>query len=311
MMKNILKKRVLIILLCTTALLFASFNLFSCYGDNPLPQKKEVTTIFDNFPANDGIAVDVYGTVFAANYGQFVQTGGDGSTVLQANPFKKVFDTIASGLINPVGTAVDSEGTIYVSNANNFVSGEVTQLNSDGSKVILATIEGYPSGITVDEHDNLYIANYLKGLVHKIDTEGKLSVYAQDERLFGGVGIDFDNDGNLVVGNLITGDVLSINPSGQTNLVTTIPTVQQFSVIGYITYFKNHIYATVGAENRIYKISLETGEFEVFAGNGEAASTDGPVLEASLNRPNGITVDPYRKILYITEFGNRLRAISL
>ncbi len=290
---------------------FGALNLLSCYGDNFIPPKNEVTTIFENFPANDGLAVDLYGNVFAANFGQFTATGGNGSTVLRANPFKKEIDTIVNGLTSPVGTAIDSNGDIYVSNANNFASGDVLKVTHDNTKTTLATIEGYPSGITVDEDDNIYIANYLKGLVHKIDVDGNLSVYAEDQRLFGGVGIDFDDYGNLIVGNLITGDILSISPSKEVSLVAKIPTVVEFSVIGYIAHYRDHIYATAGAENVIYKVSLETGDFEIFAGNGQAASTDGALLEASFNSPNGITIDPYRKLLYVTEFGNRLRAIRL
>jgi len=277
---------------------FGIFNLVSCYGDNFIPPKKEVTTLFDNFPANDGLTVDPFGNVYAANFGEFTATGGNGTTLLKANPFKKEFDTIVSGLTNPVGT-------------NNFANGNVVKISYDNTKTVLATIEGYPSGITTDDNDNIYIANYLKGLVHKIDTAGNLTVYAEDQRLFGGVGIDFDNDGNLIIGNLITGDILSISPNKEVKLIAKIPTVVEFSVIGYIAHYKNHIYATAGAEHVIYKVSLKTGEFEIFAGNGEAASIDGPLLEASFNSPNGITIDPYRKILYVNEFGNKLRAIRL
>ncbi len=297
------------IVLCT--LLGISMALISCYGDGIDPEA-EVETVVLDLAGNDAVTVDKKGNVYVSEYGQFVNTGGNGTRIIKISKQGEASEFL-SGLEGPLGNAIDVQGNFYVNNANNTRSGEVLKIAPDGTRTVLATIDGWPSGLTLDYQNNIYVSNFLTPTVHKITPQGDVSIYATDPRLAGGVGIDFDYKGNLVVGNFATADIVSITPVGNVSLIATIPdiVVNGFG-IGYITVVGNSIFATGIAVNKIFRVTLN-GKVEEFAGTGEATVLDGPLKEASFNGPNGITADAYGKALYISEFGGTgaLRKIKL
>ena len=304
-MKKIIKSCKLFVLLS------ASVLFVSCYGDG-VDREPEVETIVSDFAGNDAVTIDKRGNVYVSEYGQFENTGGNGTRVLKVSRQGEVSDFITD-LSGPLGNAIDFQGNFYVSNDNNTQRGDILKVSPDGTKTVLATIDGWPTGLTLDHQNNIYVSNFLTPTVHKITPEGEVTVFASDPRLAGGVGIDFDRRGNLVVGNFATADILSITPDGEVSLIANIPNivVNGFG-IGYITVLGNSVFATGIAVNKIFRVTLD-GEVEEFAGTGDAAVVDGPVEEASFNGPNGITADKYNKALYISEFGGTgaVRKISL
>ncbi len=306
-MKTNIKNRAIVLF----AILGISMALISCYGDGIDPEA-EVETIVSDFEANDAVTVDKLGNVYVSEYGQFANTGGNGTRVLKVNKQGDVSEFI-TGLSGPLGNAIDNQGNFYVNNDNNTTRGDVLKVAPDGTRTVLATINGWPSGLALDHENNIYVSNFITPTVHKITPDGEVSVYATDPRLAGGVGIDFDRRGNLVVGNFSTADIVSITPEGSVSLIATIPdiTINGFG-IGYITVVGNSVFATGIAVNKIFRVTLD-GEVEEFAGTGEAAVVDGPIKEASFNGPNGITADKYGKAIYISEFGGTgaLRKIKL
>ncbi|TPN83900.1 NHL repeat-containing protein [Aquimarina algicola] len=276
--------------------------LSSCHGDGIDPDV-EVETVVSDFAGNDAVSVDRRGNVFVSEYGQFENTGGNGTRILKINKQGDVSEFI-TGLIGPLGNAIDNQGNFYVNNANNTARGDVLKVTPNGDRIVLATIDGWPSGLTLDYKNNIYVSNFATPTVHKITPDGEVSVYASDPRLAGCVGIDFDRKGNLVVSNFSTADILSISTDGSVSLVATIPdiVVNGFG-IGYSTVVGNSVFATGIAVNKIFRVSLQDGKVEEFAGTGDAATIDGPIEEASFNGPNGITSDKYERALYISEFG--------
>ncbi|MDY8136992.1 SMP-30/gluconolactonase/LRE family protein [Aquimarina sp. 2201CG5-10] len=283
----------------------------SCHGDGFDPEF-EVETIVSDFSGNDAVSVDRRGNIYVSEYGQFTNTGGNGTRVLKVSQDGDLTEFLTD-LTGPLGNAFDNQGNFYVNDANNTVSGNVVKITPDGTRTILATIDGWPTGMTLDRNNNIYVSNFLSPTVHKITQDGEVTVYATDPRLTGGVGIDFDRQGNLIVGNFSTADIVSIDKNGSVSLIANIPdiVINGFG-IGYITVVGNSIFATGIAVNKIFKVSLD-GEIKVFAGTGEAAVIDGLVLEASFNGPNGITSDKYGKAIYVSEFGGTgaLRKIKL
>lgn len=275
----------------------------------------KVETLVQNFQATDGLSVDDQGSIYASDYGSFM-----GTEVLKVNPDTGATEVAVNNLSAPTGNTIDAAGTIFVVNnvrrvreGSDELQGDVLRVLEDGTRTVVATLPGFPSGITLDEEGNAYVSNYFFPGVHKITPDGEVTVFAEDNRLFGGVGIDFDDEGNLFVGNFITGVILKISPDSSIEILATIPTVQEGVVIGYITYFDEMIYATAVGEHVIYSVSM-SGEAKILAGSGEKESKDGPLLSASFNTPNGITADPTKKVLYVTEGGENggaLRVISL
>ena len=293
-------KTIFVKFLLSTVLFFIILNLSSCYGDgiNPNP---EVETLISGFAANGAVSVDRDGIIYVSEYGRFVNTGGTGTRVFKVSKHGKVLDTI-KGLSGPMGTTKDSKGNLYINNDNNTVRGEVLKISPTGDREVIASINGWPSSMAIDQNDNLYISNYTAPTVHKITPDGEVTIFAEDPRLLGGVGIDLDSKGNVIVANFYTADIYSINKNGEISLITTIPdiVVQNFG-IGYITVVNDFIYATGIAVNYLYKVSMD-GSIETIAGNGEAAQIDGPLLEASFSNPNGIAANKYKRILYISEY---------
>ena len=286
----------------TFVLLMITVTNISCHGD-PIARNPEVETVVMDFPGNDAVTVDRQGNVYVSEYGQFVETGGTGTRVMKVSKDGEVSEFI-TGLKGPLGSAIDNQGNFYVNHAGNLVTGEVLKVTPDGSKEILAIVDGWPTGLALDHENNIYVTNFISPTIHKITPEGTVTIYATDNRLAGCVGIDFDRKGNLIVGNFATADILSIDPEGSVSLVANIPdiVVNGFG-IGYITIVGNSVFATGIGVNKIFRVSLTNGEVNEFAGTGEAATIDGLTAEASFNGPNGITSHWYTKSLYISEFG--------
>lgn len=297
---KVFRKESLTKIIWFTSSLLIVLLLSSCYGDDIRPDP-QVETLINNFAANGAVSIGKNGNVYVSEYGRFVDTGGSGTRVFRLSPKGKILDTI-QGLSGPLGTAQDSKGNLYVNNANNTINGQVLKIQPNGDRKVIATIDGWPSSMTIDHKDNLFISNYTAPTVHKISSDGEITVYANDPRLLGGVGIDLDSKGNVIVANFYTADIYSIDQNGQISLVANIPNIviQNFG-IGYITIVNDVIYATGIAVNYIFKVSLD-GVVEIIAGNGEPKQVDGPLLEASFTNPNGIAFNRYTRTFYISEY---------
>jgi len=298
-------------------LLLVTLTIISCDSDDgatPTPDEPKeltVTTLVDNFPANDGLFVANDGAIFASHFGSFDgNTGmGNGTTVYEISPEGNV-TVKEDNIVAPMQGVMDSQGNFYTSQENEGVAGEIVQITSSGEKNVLGEVEGWPSGMTIDSQDNIYVANFVAGTIHKVTPSGNISLFASDALLAGCVGIGLDKDENIIAGNYNNGDIVKILPNGNVSLITTISDVVSGFGIGYIAIFENDIYATGIGNNLIYKVTMD-GTTEVFAGTGENSSTDGLLLNATFSAPNGIAADPERRILYISEFGQpKLRKIQ-
>nr|WP_299342492.1 hypothetical protein [Allomuricauda sp.] len=292
------------------------FLTSSCTDDfiGKVSEKAKVETIVPNFPGNDGVSIDRQGNVLTSNFGNF-----SGTEVLRTMPRTGEFEIAVDSVLAPTGNAVDRHGNIYVVNNIRFTAqndgtteADVLKVAPDGSRTVLATLPGFPSGLTLDNKGNAYVSNFSFPGVHKVTPQGEVTVFAEDVRLGGSVGIDFDNRGNLYVGNFVSGEILKIKRDGAIELLATLPIIVQDFVLGYLTFFADSLFVTAIGENVIYRVTL-SGDMSVFAGNGQLGTIDGALEEASFASPNGIAVDPLRKVIYISEFasGGGLRAIKL
>ncbi|MEL7269820.1 MAG: SMP-30/gluconolactonase/LRE family protein [Bacteroidota bacterium] len=283
--------------------------------DNPdttPPVENKVRTLLSSFRANDGLSVDADGMVYASDFNNFM-----GVQVLRVDPESAAVELAVDNVQAPTGNVTDGSGNTFVvhnvrqpdPNSSDTV-GDVILIDSDGNRTTIATLPGFPSGIALDADGNLYVSNFDFPGVHQIDTNGEISIYAEDDRLTGCVGITFDEDGNLYAGNFTTGAILKIASDQTVERLAIIPTVRQGVVIGYLTFLNDFIYATGIGEHVIYRVSL-TGEASIIAGSGTQSSTDGSLLGATFDQPNGIAADPDKNVLYVNEIGGTLRVIDL
>ncbi|MEM6895407.1 MAG: SMP-30/gluconolactonase/LRE family protein [Bacteroidota bacterium] len=280
--------------------------------DTTPPVENKVRTLISSFRANDGLSVDANGMVYASDFNNFM-----GVQVLRVDPESSAVEVAVDNVQAPTGNVTDDSGNTFVVHNvrqpdpnSSDTEGDVIRVDADGNRTTIATLPGFPSGIALDAEGNLYVSNFDFPGVHQIDTNGEISIYAEDDRLTGGVGITFDNDGNLYVGNFTTGAILKIASDQTVERLAIIPTVQQGVVIGYLTFLDDFIYATGIGEHVIYRVSL-TGEASIFAGSGTQSSTDGSLLGATFDQPNGIAADPDKNVLYVNEIAGTLRVIDL
>jgi len=93
---------------------------------------------------------------------------------------------LASGLLGPVGCALDSRQRLYVAEAGlgNIPGTRILRTNSQGLLAPWVDLAGSAaplialSGLAVDEHDRIYVANYVDGRIARITPEGAVSLFA-------------------------------------------------------------------------------------------------------------------------------------
>lgn len=243
---------------------------------------------------NDGLAIDPAGNIFASRYYNSTVTkiSPDGSTEIFANGFS-----------DPNGLAFGPDGFLYVTNAT---GNRIDKVSPDG--VVSTVISNFtnPAGVAFDPSGNMIIASYQQSKLFVYDTGGNLTEYLTGNGLNGPVGIIFDENENLYIGNFNDGKVLKRSPNGSVTAIGDIP-----GWMGFLTYANGYVYATAYQGNRIYRIKSDGTEQVVFAGTGNAGTTDGDLLSASFNAPNGIAASATGDTLFVSDFDSRsLRMIT-
>lgn len=222
-----------------------------------------VTTLAPPTPTefSGDLAVDSAGNIFAANFGTAlnqanggavwkVMPGGEfslfatgflgasGNTFdAQGNLFQSniaanridrvtpdgtrtVFTT--DGIVNPVGLAHDSAGNLYVANCGNSTIRMITP-QGQASTFAASALLSCPNGLTIDDQDTLYAANFNNGNIIRMPQGGVPEILASTpasvSKPNGGNGhIIFGNDRLYVVSNA-THQVFELLLDGTLNLI--------------------------------------------------------------------------------------------
>jgi len=93
--------------------------------------------------------------------------------------------------------------------------------------------------------------------------------------------------------------MLKIDPKG---VVAPFATVSEKG-LGHLCFKEDRFYVTASQSHAIYEVTLD-GTAKRILGNGEREIVDGARAKARLSFPNGITVHPWARRLYINEFVN-------
>ncbi len=253
-------------------------------------------------------------------------------------------------LVGPGAIALDADGSIYIAESRAHrvrkidATGRITTIagtgeegyGGDGGPATVAQLNG-PNSLEVDGKGNLYVAEYGGRRIRKIDRSGIITTIAGNGiQGFGGDGgpatqaqLDFVGDlavdaaGNLYFTDLNTARVRKVDYSG------TITTVVGTGVQGWagdggpateaeITTpsgialdAEGNLFLTEYWAGRMRKVDSE-GIITTIAGTGEQRSSGdkGLAVDAALDRPSAIAVDPTGK-LYVTEaYGYRVRVLE-
>ena len=154
-------------------------------GSVPAPGSEDGTGSAARFHQPNGVAVDVTGNVYVADYANHtirkITPEGEVSTFAGQAPESGNVDATGNNarLNHPAGVAVDSAGNVYVAE---FIGNTIRKITPDGVVTTLAGLAETPGnadgtgsaarfngpyGIAVDSAGNLYVAEYWEGRIRK------------------------------------------------------------------------------------------------------------------------------------------------
>lgn len=249
-----------------------------------------VSTVFvsDSIPgfgAVGGVVADGLGFIYVADFRNAVwRISLDGSV-----------DKFADGLYGASGNAIGPRGYLYQSSFNgNYVSrisrtGQVETYADEG-------LSG-PVGIAANADGELFVVNCTGGTVAQIDRSRRVTEFVRSELLACPNGITFDDRGDLYVVNFGNTLIVKITPDGEATEFASIPGT---GGNGHITFARGTFFVTKFRGHQVYRLERD-GTFTVLAGTGQTGEEDGPALEATFTRPNGIGVSTGGRGLWVND----------
>ncbi len=319
-----------------------------CYTGDGGPAAK--ATLF----GPTGLAVDSAGNLYIAdtedNAIRKVNSSGIISTVAGTGTAGFSGDggpATSAQLNNPRGVAVDAAGNIYIGDTSNFrvrkvmpsgiistIAGTGIQTSSgDGGPAVNANLS-FPEGLALDSAGDLYIADYARETIRKINALGIISTVAGNGlNNFGGDGgpatsaalaepqsVSVDPAGNLYIADFQNHRVRVVNPAGtittfagQILLGNNGPATRALLAQPYHVAFdgSGDMYIADIANNMIRKVSA-AGIITTYAGTGARgfSGDGGPATSALLSQPEGVAVDASGNVYYSDTPNNRVRKIT-
>ncbi|WP_158542141.1 NHL domain-containing protein [Pedobacter chinensis] len=196
------------------------------------------------FNSPGGLNFDLSGNLYLAdqknNKIRKITSNGTVSTVAGTGAAGNLDgNALISTFNNPDGVAVDRSGNVFVADAGNnkirkiSPAGIVSTFAGDG---VAGNTDGiginarlyYPTGITIDPLDNLYVADYRNNKIRKITpdgevttlagngTQGNLNGIGTNSSFNGPIMLAFDVSGNLYVTDFLNNLIRKISLTGYT-----------------------------------------------------------------------------------------------
>ncbi len=259
-----------------------------------------VTTFTEGTP-DDAIVLDNDGNIYCSNY--------VGDTVFKFSPTGEATAFI-TGLNTPNGLAFNSNQELYVCDGQ---GNKIYKYDINGNLLATYPVTGHPSGIVKSfDDDSMIFTLYLGNLIKRLAPDGTITTISSSVELSGPVGIVYDENGNLFVGNYNNRKIFKVEENGDLDYITQLPTEGgPYPNLGFIAYGQGKLCGTVMGNDKIYSINPNaTDDYSLFAGSTQGGD-DGDISTATFNTPNGIYFDETEGKLYITDFGTKnLRIIS-
>jgi sugar lactone lactonase YvrE len=203
-------------------------------------------------------------------------------------PISEVRNFVA-GLDHPEGVAVGRDGTLYAGGE----AGQVYRVSPDGRKTdTLSRTGGFCLGVTLDEHENIYICDCGKRSLVKVTPKGDLTVVADSadgQRFLNPNFSVFDSRGNLYFSDSgewkqANGVVYRLNADGRIKLFAPGPF--HFANGLALDAAERHLYVVESNLDRVVRVEIKAdgtaGAPEVYA-EGLARVPDGLAFDADGN----------------------------
>ncbi len=259
-----------------------------------------VTTYTDGTP-DDAMVLDSNGNLYASNF------VGDSVFKFDADGNGAPF---ISGLNTPNGLAFDSNENLYICDFSGLT---IYKYDIDGNLLESFTNIVRPSGlIKAFDNDDMIFTNYTDSSVNRLEPDGTITVISSDSELNGPVGLAYDENGVLYVGNYNDRKIYRILNDGTADYIAQLPTDGGSNPnLGFITYGQGRLWGTTMGSDKIYAVDQnEVDSYILFAGSDQG-SMDGDIDQATFNTTNGIIFNDTEDTMYITDFGTKnIRVIS-
>lgn len=246
---------------------------------------------FNNF-MGDGIIVAPSGDLFVAS-------GFGRPTVMKVTPAGEV-SQFAVGMNRAVGIALGGDGRFYV---NNYGNGNISRITASGDVSVWVVGLNGPAGIVFDNKGTAFVSEYGANFsgtgrsVSRIAVDGTKEKYLTANGLQDPIGIALDEAGNLYVSNWSGGNIYRSKMGEELELFAHI---DGGANINQIAYSNGYLYIPSPNLRKIYRVAMD-GTVEHFAGTGDSGQDNGPALEASFSRPNGIAATADGQVLYVVD----------
>ncbi len=229
----------------------------------------------------------------------------------------------------PYAITIDAAGNFYVGDRINHAirkitaAGVVTTLAGNGTPGSQngtgnAARFNEPIGVAADAAGNIYVADYINGLIRKVTPAGVVTTLLNSGQVFG---LTFDAVGNLYYTTYSFHQVMKYSTTAVVSVVagqsgtggTTDGTGQAarfYFPAGIIADGNGNLYVCDAFNHRIRKITAD-GVVTTFAGNN-MGNSDGAGTAAGFNLPIALCGDFANNAIYIADFDNhRVRKIII
>ena len=134
----------------------------------------------------------------------------------------------------------------------------LTKPTKDAFKVSFKTVTGNlngPAGIAKDSKGNIFIANFIKDSIEKINIDGSREVFIEKASISGPLGLAVDENDNLYVANYNGNSIIKISPD---KIVSVI--VEKITKPYYLFFdlHLNKLYATVQGKDSHVEIDTQS-----------------------------------------------------
>ena len=247
---------------------------------------------------------------------------------------------------NPRAVATDNDGSIYIADMRNHVirkvnpngivstvAGNGTAGNSGAGGLATAGQLAQPTGMTIDNDGNIYIADYNSSVIKKVTTSGIMTIFAGNgtegfsgdggpaaqAKLYRPTAVAVDKDGSLYISDASNKVIRKVTKAGVITTIAGVPGRAGYAgdgglatkalltqPAGIAVDYSGNLYIADPSNSVVRKVN-SAGIITTFAGNGTAgySGDSGPATKAQfqIGSPQGIAVDPAGNV-YASDYQN-------